>query len=319
MKIYPATDENILRGAALIKSGGVVSFPTETVYGLGADAFNPAAAARIFEIKNRPYFDPLIVHIAYLSQLEILSGDIDPMVWKLAGKFWPGPLTLVIKKLDSVPDIITAGLDTIACRMPGHPVALRLIKEAGTPIAAPSANPFGYLSPTKAEHVLDSLGDRVDMILDGGECPVGIESTIISLVNGRSLLRPGGIPLEEIEKITGKIIRPGPEISIPLAPGQFLSHYSPSTPVRIEKKINFTEDGAGYLLFHQPEGYYPGERTEILTKTGDLKEAAANLFSSMHRLDRLQLKVIIAEPVEEAGLGLAIMDRLKRASKKKQG
>ena len=194
------------KATAIIKGGGIVAFPTETVYGLGADAFNPLAVARIFEAKNRPLFDPLIVHIADLSQMEALASRVDKRAGRLAGRFWPGPLTLIMPRSERVPDIVTAGLDTVAVRMPDHLIALELIRSSGTPIAAPSANRFGYISPTKAAHVLDQLGERVDMIIDGGDCSVGVESTIIKLDEGRNvILRPGGLPVEEIEAVIGPV------------------------------------------------------------------------------------------------------------------
>ncbi|MCL0069683.1 L-threonylcarbamoyladenylate synthase, partial [Dehalococcoidia bacterium] len=197
--------EAIREAASVIQNGGVVAFPTETVHGLGADAFNPEAVARIFELKNRPRFDPLIVHVAELSDVEKIWLKADDRAKKLMERFWPGPLTIVLPKRPEVPHIVTAGLPTVAVRLPSHPVALSLIREARTPIAAPSANPFGYLSPTTAEHVREQLGDGIEIILDGGSCPVGVESTIIALYEEEPLLlRPGGTPLEEIERVIGR-------------------------------------------------------------------------------------------------------------------
>ena len=209
----------IEQAAKIIRKGGIVAFPTETVYGLGADAFNALAVARIFEVKGRPYFDPLIVHVANPADVEKLVKEIPPSAKKLMERFWPGPLTVVLLKVNNIPDIVTAGLRTVAIRMPNHPMALSLIKESRCPIAAPSANPFGYLSPTTAEHVREQLGDRVDLILDGGPCPVGVESTIVSFLEKKSrLLRPGGVPLEEIESIIGKV-EVSPIDDRPSAPG----------------------------------------------------------------------------------------------------
>ncbi len=306
------------KAAGIIKSGGIVAFPTETVYGLGADAFNPIAVARIFEAKGRPLFDPLIVHIADLSQMRRLTTGMDRRAGRLAGRFWPGPLTLVLPKHELVPDIVTAGLDTVAIRMPDHLIARDLIMGSGTPIAAPSANRFGYISPTKATHVLDQLGDRVDMIIDGGGCAVGVESTIIKLDGDRSvILRPGGVPIEEIEAVIGPVERGSLAAKGPEAPGQLPSHYSPSIPVYLVesvREIDFSRSDAGYLLYTKPECDVPEGRTEILSAGGDLKEAAANLFSALHRLDRMNVRVIMAEAVPEHGLGLAIMDRLRRAA-----
>lgn len=306
------------KATAIIKGGGIVAFPTETVYGLGADAFNPLAVARIFEAKNRPLFDPLIVHIADLSQMGMLASRVDKRAGRLAGRFWPGPLTMVMPRSERVPDIVTAGLDTVAVRMPDHLIALDLIRLSGTPIAAPSANRFGYISPTKAAHVLEQLGERVDMIIDGGPCTVGVESTIIKLDEGRSIiLRPGGVPIEEIEAVIGPVVTAAPSGVNPEAPGQLPSHYSPTIPVRLADSagaIDFSREDAGFLLYKRPESGAPAGRTEILSVNGDLQEAAANLFSALHRLDRMKISVIIAEPVPERGLGIAIMDRLRRAS-----
>ncbi len=306
------------KAAGIIKSGGIVAFPTETVYGLGADAFNPLAVARIFEAKGRPLFDPLIVHIADLSQMKRLTTGMDRRAGRLAGRFWPGPLTLVLPKHGLVPDIVTAGLDTVAIRMPDHLIARDLIIGSGTPIAAPSANRFGYISPTKASHVLDQMGDRVDMIIDGGDCAVGVESTIIKLDGERSvILRPGGVPVEEIESVIGPVERGALAAQGPEAPGQLPSHYSPSISVYLAesiRQIDFSRSDAGFLLFKKPAFEVPAGRTEILSTDGDLKEAAANLFSALHRLDRMNVRVIMAEAVPENGLGLAIMDRLRRAA-----
>src|SRR4030043_2157115 len=197
---------SIRQAAGLIKKGGLVAFPTETVYGLGANAFNPIAVARIFEVKKRPHFDPLIVHVASQGDLDKLGSEIPSDAKKVMKQFWPGPLTIVLLKKEEVPEIVTSGLPTVAVRMPRHPMTLSLIELAGSPIVGPSANPFGYLSPTTAEHVRDQLGDQIDFILDGGSCEVGVESTIVSFFEKEPmLLRPGGVPLEEIEPIIGKV------------------------------------------------------------------------------------------------------------------
>ncbi|OHD64565.1 MAG: threonylcarbamoyl-AMP synthase [Spirochaetes bacterium RBG_13_51_14] len=311
------------KATAIIKSGGIIAFPTETVYGLGADAFNPLAVARIFEAKNRPLFDPLIVHIANLAQMSQLASRVDKRAGRLAGRFWPGPLTLVLPKNELVPDIVTAGLDTVAVRMPDHLIALDLIHRSGTPIAAPSANRFGYISPTKAAHVLEQLGERVDMIIDGGDCTVGVESTIVKLDGDRNIiLRPGGVPIEEIEAMIGPAERVTETEKKPEAPGQFPSHYSPTVPVQLAdniRDIDFSRPDAGFLLFRKPDFDVPLERTEILSIDGDLKEAAANLFSALHLLDKMKIRVIVAEPVPENGLGIAIMDRLRKAARREIG
>ena len=297
MKISHPTKRNMRKAAHIIKGGGIVAFPTETVYGLGADAFNPIAVTKIFEAKNRPFFDPMIVHISDLSQMSKLAININKNAGRLAGRFWPGPLTMVLQKTAMVPDIVTSGLPSVAIRMPNHLLAIELIRRAKTPIAAPSANPFGYLSPTCASHVLEQLDDKADMIIDGGECSVGLESTIIKVVEDRNiLLRHGGIPVEEIEELIGEVEKPAGRESDPEAPGQMKSHYSPSVPVKLVnniREIDFTDMNAGYLLFKSPKVIFPFDRTEILSAKGDMVEAASNLFSSLHRLDKLNLKVYI--------------------------
>jgi L-threonylcarbamoyladenylate synthase len=317
MNIVSTTEENIRKAAGIIKNGGLVAFPTETVYGLGADALNPVAAAGIFEAKKRPFFDPLIVHIADISHVEKIAEKPGPKVLKLMERFWPGPLTIVLNKKDIVPDIVTSGIPTVAVRMPVHPAALALIRAAETPIAAPSANRFGCLSPTTAEHVRSQLGDSVDMILDGGQCSIGIESTIIKIMNNRFyLLRPGGVAPEEIEDFTGEVLLTEPQGDKPEAPGQLPYHYSPEKQVILTDKITGTEERSGYLFFRNPGIPYPEDRSKILSENGDLREAAANLFSHLHRLDMLDVDKIYVERVEGSGLGVAIMDRLKKASMK---
>jgi L-threonylcarbamoyladenylate synthase len=314
-------DELIQQAAEIIKQGGVVAFPTETVYGLGADALNPLAVARVFEIKDRPYFDPLIVHIADLNEMSRLVTGFPPDADKLIQRCWPGPLTIVLFKTEEVPDLVTAGLPTVAIRMPSHPMALRLIKEAGRPIAAPSANPFGYVSPTTAEHVRDQLGHRVDLILDGGPCKVGLESTIVSFSGEKPrVLRPGGLPLEEIEAIIGRVeLGPGEEEK-PSSPGRLPRHYAPRTPIVIdgwEKDLEaYQNKKTGLLAFRQVPVSFPLCDAEVLSPEGDLREAAVNLFAAIRRLDALNLDVILAESVPEVGLGRAIMDRLRRASRR---
>jgi L-threonylcarbamoyladenylate synthase len=310
--------EAIHQAAEIIRQGGIVAFPTETVYGLGADAYNPLAVARVFEVKRRPTFDPLIVHIASSAHLKKLVKDIPSGARKLTEKLWPGPLTVVLFKEEHIPDIVTAGLPTVALRMPSHPMALSLIKESKCPIAAPSANPFGYLSPTTAEHVRGQLADQVDLILDGGPCPVGVESTIVSFSENKPrLLRPGGVSLEEIESIIGKV-EISPIKDRPVAPGMLPRHYAPRTPIVLdwdEKHLDsYKGKKIGFLAFREPENFLQFQHIEVLSKKGDFREAAANLFSAIRRLDALDLDLILAEAVPEAGLGRAIMDRLRRAT-----
>jgi len=310
----------IRQAAEIIRQGGIVAFPTETVYGLGADAYNPLAVARVFEVKRRPFFDPLIVHIASPAHLKKLVKDIPSGARKLTEKLWPGPLTVVLFKEEHIPDIVTAGLPTVALRMPSHPMALSLIKESKCPLAAPSANPFGYLSPTTAEHVRSQLADQVDLILDGGPCPVGVESTIVSFSENKPrLLRPGGVSLEEIESIIGKV-EISPIRDRLVAPGMLPRHYAPRTPIVLdwdEKHLDsYKGKKIGFLAFREPENFLQFQHIEVLSKKGDFREAAANLFSAIRRLDALDLDLILAEAVPEAGLGRAIMDRLRRATSK---
>ncbi len=309
----------IRQAAQIIKSGGLVAFPTETVYGLGADAFNPFAVARIFEVKKRPSFDPLIVHVANPADMKKLVKEIPLNAKKLTERFWPGPLTVVLLKEEYIPDIVTAGLPTLAIRMPSHPMALSLIRESNSPIAAPSANLFGYVSPTTAEHVREQLGDQVDLILDGGPCPVGVESTIISFLEEKPrLLRPGGVSLEEIESIIGKVEISQNEEGKPSAPGMLPSHYAPRTPIILDWDdkclVIYKEKNIGLLTFQEPRNHLKFHHIEVLSKKGDLREAAANLFAAIRRLDRLNLDFILADTIPEIGLGRAIMDRLRRAS-----
>jgi len=320
--IEKATPEAIRRAAELIRRGKLVAFPTETVYGLGADALNPEAVARIFEVKRRPRFDPLIVHIADPREVEQLCERVDERARLLMREFWPGPLTLVLPKRGEVPEIVTAGLPTVAVRMPNHPVALELIRKAQTPIAAPSANPFGYLSPTTAEHVYEQLGEEIEMILDGGPCPVGVESTILDLTEEEpQLLRAGGVPVEELERVLGRSVRKAPEGDRPRSPGQLSQHYAPRTPLRLlppgeaARARPPKDKRAGLLLFRAPDALPEGyARVEVLSERGDLREAAARLFAALHCLDRADLDLILAELAPEEGLGMAINERLRKAA-----
>jgi len=320
-QVLPASDHESIRLAAeIIRGGGLVAFPTETVYGLGADALNPDAVAKIFEAKQRPSFDPLIVHIAMRASLDRLVETISLDDHRLMDAFWPGPLTVVLPKRAQVPDLVTAGLPTIAIRMPAHPVAQMLIREAGVPIAAPSANPFGYVSPTCAQHVLDGLGDRVDLILDGGPCPIGVESTIVSMGGAwPELLRPGSITLAEIQEVIGSIMQASAGLAV-IAPGQLPRHYATRTPVTIlaaqgARPILHGHERAGLLAMLTPG--HVDERfcaIEVLSASGDLREAGRNLFAALRRLDALNLDRLFSEPCDEQGLGLAVMDRLRRCA-----
>jgi L-threonylcarbamoyladenylate synthase len=311
----------IADAARCLRSGGLVALPTETVYGLGADALNPRAVARIFEVKQRPFFDPLIVHVPDLDAARTLTTQIPPAAVELARRFWPGPLTLVLEKQLIVPDIVTAGLPTVAIRVPAHPVAQALLHAAGCPIAAPSANLFGRISPTTAEHVREQLGTLVDMIVDGGPCRVGVESTVLSLVESPPvLLRHGGVPLEDLTAVVGAIaFLEVHDDSGPMpAPGMLTQHYAPRTPMQIVTNWeHVTADReSGILAFQQFDRSSEFGRVELLTPTGDMAEAAANLFAAMRRLDASGLRTIFAEPAPDRGLGRAINDRLQRAAAK---
>lgn len=306
------------RAAGILRNGGIVAFPTETVYGLGAATFNEKAVARVFEVKGRPRFDPLIVHVSRPDQLPLLVDHIPSAAQSLIRQFWPGPLTLVLPKSLRVPDLVTAGLPTVAVRMPRHPLALELIKRTGIPIAAPSANPFGYVSPTTAEHVVRHLGNRIDMVLDGGPCAVGVESTVLSLIGQQpAILRAGGIAREDIERVIGDTIDHSVASGRPIAPGQTPSHYSPRTRILLAPNAVDIPFGArvGLLCFRPRDSTKGFAAVEVLSRDGDLREAAINLFAALHRLDAMDLNLIVADTVPETGLGLAVMDRLRRASR----
>jgi L-threonylcarbamoyladenylate synthase len=320
-RILEATDNGAIAEAAeVIRGGGLVAFPTETVYGLGADAQNAVAVARIFEAKQRPRIDPIIVHVADSEEANAYGELSQNAAQVLMERFWPGPLTLVVPKRDIVPPIVTAGLETVALRVPAHPVALALIRRAGTAIAAPSANLFSYVSPTEARHVSPELFDKVDLVLDGGRSQVGIESTIIALTDSRPcLLRAGGTPIEELESLLGKLDRFTDSPDRPLAPGQLKRHYATRTPLELisgSPDDFFLPPGekVGALVWSPLEHAERFAAVEVLSRSGDFREAAANLFGALRRLDHLGLDRIVAEPVPEIGLGAAIMDRLRRGS-----
>lgn len=315
--ILEATSENIVKAAEEIKRGNIVAFPTETVYGLGADGLNSIAVSKIFEAKNRPSFNPLIIHLCEHSQIHEVCSYTDERIDRLTEKFWPGPLTIVLPKKEIIPDIVTAGHETVAIRMPDHTVALELISQSGSPIAAPSANTFGFLSPTSAIHVNKQLEGKVDIILDGGESNVGVESTIIELIDGQfKLLRPGGLPKEDIESITGSISTGEGVVENPNAPGQLLHHYAPNVPIKFIDEVdpgNINPDRAAGLFFDEDKSGIKLAVVRILSGTGDLREAAANLFKYLHELEQEGPEIILAEKINETGLGIAIMDRLRKA------
>ncbi|EYD72006.1 L-threonylcarbamoyladenylate synthase [Limimaricola hongkongensis] len=304
-------DETGLRRAAeMLRRGGLVSFPTETVYGLGGDATDDAAVARIFEAKGRPSFNPLIVHLPDAEAVEAYCVMNDT-ARRLAATFWPGALTLVlpIRPYAGISKLVTAGLDTLAVRVPDHPLAQALLRETARPIAAPSANPSGRVSPTTVQHVLSGLAGRIEAVLDGGACGVGLESTILDCSGDTpALLRAGGLPAEAIEACLGAPLAPGPvaPASAPSAPGQLVSHYAPRGTVRLD--ATETEPGETYLGF----GALGADLN--LSPTGDLVEAASKLFDCLHRLDAMGATRIAVAPIPDHGLGRAINDRLRRAA-----
>ena len=304
---------SIETAARYIREGKLVAFPTETVYGLGADALNPLAVAKIFELKERPSFDPLIIHIADLARMEELIQNTDERIFRLAEKFWPGPLTMVLPKSKRVPDIATSGLPTVGIRMPANDFALELIRACGCPVAAPSANKFGRISPTTAAHVKKQL-PHVDYILDGGKTTVGIESTIIKLTaHGFQVLRNGIITREELEEVVPFDSNPVTEKLA--APGMMKSHYSPRKKLLIADSASMKTDKskAGLISFsgEMEKGY---RKVIRVSETKDLRDYAVNIFEAMHAFeDDNDIEIMIAEPVSETGIGKAIMDRLRKA------
>ena len=311
----------IARAVELLRKGELVALPTETVYGLAANALNPIAVAKIFEAKERPRFDPLIVHLPnreWLKRISDLPAGDRQLILKLADKFWPGPFTMVLPKREIVPDIVTAGLDTVAVRISAHPLFTEILGELNEPLAAPSANRFGRVSPTTAQHVLDELDGRIPLIVDAGPTEHGIESTIVAIRDGRiTILRRGPITDEQLSAFADILSGTGTQrIS---APGQLPSHYTPTTPLRL---INNAEtfppqknQRVGLLAWSDSfRSARPFTAVRNLSERGDLREAAANLFRYLRELDALGLDLIVAERVPSQGLGAAIMDRLERAS-----
>jgi L-threonylcarbamoyladenylate synthase len=296
----------------------LVAIPTETVYGLAGNALDEKAVLSIFETKNRPSFDPLIVHTDSLEKLAHYVQEIPEKAVLLAKEFWPGPLTLLLPKKDIIPDLVTSGLDTVAVRIPDHPLTLELLSELDFPLAAPSANPFGYISPTTASHVNQQLGEKIPYILDGGECGIGIESTIIGFVDGvPTIYRLGGLAIEAIENVVGAVGLMPHSSSNPQAPGMLKSHYAPRKPFFLHDRETIptaSDQLTGYLLFDQFIEGIDQKYQRILSPQGDLKEAAHNLFAYLRELDAQPVKRIFAEFVPDVDLGRAINDRLKRAA-----
>lgn len=313
-RVLKADSEAIRAAVACLSAGGLVAFPTETVYGLGADARNGQAVARLYAAKGRPAFNPLIAHVADLAAARAL-GRFDDAAERLAAAFWPGPLTLVLPKAAGCPvsDLALAGLDSVAVRVPAHPLAHELLTAFGAPVVAPSANRSGHVSPTSAAHVLGDLRGRIDLILDGGPCTVGVESTIVACLERPTLLRPGGVAREHIERVLGcALTAPAADTGDkPVAPGMLASHYAPKAWLRLNAEM--PREGEALLAFG-PAPAAPGATTLNLSPRGDLVEAAANLFSHLRALDASGARTIAVMPVPHEGLGEAINDRLQRAA-----
>jgi len=349
MNYFSVSTDSLRRAAQILREGGLVAFPTETVYGLGADAFNAQALAKIFEVKNRPRFDPLIIHIAALETLEkvadfsVLGKETRQKLFLLAENLWPGPLSIVLPKNKKIPGIATAGLETAAIRFPDHEAARELISLSTGALAAPSANPFGSLSPTRAEHVRDKFGDKVDMILDGGPARIGLESTVIDITTGTAkssygddssrlsvkILRPGGTPKEAIEKLIGPVEDGSPVTDVSkglVSPGQLKSHYAPHVPLVVFnmediEKIAYEKDSA-FLFFNGSarEAWISAQKPpksaviRVLSERGQVLEAASRFFETLHELDNGKILRIFVQLAPQEGLGSAINDRIFHAS-----
>ncbi len=308
---------NIAEAAGILSNGGIVGIPTETVYGLAANAFNADAVVKIFEAKKRPFFDPLIVHTNSIDRVAEFVDEVPELAYALYQKFAPGPLTILLKKNAAIiPDIVTAGLDTVAVRIPNHSLTLELLSQLPFPLAAPSANPFGYVSPTTAQHVNEQLGTEVPYILDGGPCEVGLESTIISIEGDKIIIhRLGGITIDDLKAFSANVVMQINASSNPVAPGTLESHYAPNKKVFFED--NYPEDTAlvnvGYIGFDKPHSGVKAENQMLLSPTGSLAEAAHNLFAALRGMDKLGIDTILVARFPQQGLGLAINDRLTRA------
>lgn len=315
--------QDIQEAANWLQAGEVVGIPTETVYGLAGNALNEKALLRIFEVKQRPFFDPLILHVASVDAISEWVSDFPAEARELAMRFMPGPLTLVLRKKDSIPDLVSSGMDTVAIRVPRHPLTLELLGQLPFPLAAPSANPFGYISPTTAGHVDKQLGEKIPYILDGGPCAVGLESTILDF-SGEvpRVLRKGGLAVETLEDLLGKLEVSQTGSSNPKAPGMLESHYAPRIPLTLDKdypvKQGIPPQRIGTLCFSRFMENIPTENQLLLSAEGNLEEAARNLFKALRQLESGGYDLILAEHVPEEGLGKAINDRLARAAGKKR-
>lgn len=310
---------NIEIAKQLLEQGELVAIPTETVYGLAGNALNEVAVLEIFKVKDRPQFDPLIVHVASLEKAKELVDDFPEKAERLAARFWPGPLTLLLKKKPHIPDLVTSGLDTVGVRCPNHELTRALLQQLPFPLAAPSANPFGYISPTRAEHVNEQLGDKIKYILDGGECVVGIESTIVGFEDDYPVVyRLGGLGIEQIESVVGKVRVQLNTSSNPQAPGQLKSHYAPKKKMMLgdlaELIHKYGTARVGVLTFQKQISQVDFSNQLALSAEGNLAEAAQRLFASLRALDKKDVDIILAEEVPNMGLGKAINDRLRRAA-----
>ncbi len=311
--------KDIGKAKELLEQRELVGIPTETVYGLAGNALDEDAVVKIFTVKDRPRFDPLIVHVASLAQARQLVESFPNKAEQLARKFWPGPVTFLLRKKGIIPDLVTSGMDTVGIRCPDHALTQSLLKSLAFPLAAPSANPFGYVSPTQPDHVNAQLGDRIKYILDGGECRVGIESTIIGFETEiPTIFRLGGLSIEDIEKTIGPVELHLNTSSDPKSPGQLKSHYSPRKKVAwgvmAELLTRYTTQKIGVLAFRSKVAGVEPENQLILSPTGNLEEAAKHLFAKLRELDKKNIDIILAEEVPDMGLGKAINDRLRRAA-----
>ena len=308
----------IEKAKQLLLQDEVVAIPTETVYGLAGNALSEKAVSKIFQAKNRPHFDPLIVHVSDVSEVSKYVEEISPLAFELMQAFWPGALTVLLPKKSCIPDLTTSGLSEVGIRIPDNPLTLELLKNLPFPLAAPSANPFGYISPTCAQHVEDQLGNKISYIFDGGACAVGIESTVLRVIDNEiEILRLGGISVEELQQFTAKIRVNDHSSSSPAAPGMLTSHYAPRKPIfvgNIHELIPlYSSKKIGILSFKED---YKIESQRILSKSGNFTEAAAHLFAYLRELDALDIDVILTEYLPNENLGRAINDKLKRASAK---
>ncbi|QQV02158.1 MULTISPECIES: L-threonylcarbamoyladenylate synthase [Chryseobacterium] len=313
--------KDIQKAIEALQNDELIALPTETVYGLAANAYNETAIKKIFELKKRPLYNPLIVHLHSKEQLKEVAKEIPEKAKILAEKFWPGSLTLVLKKQNHIPDLVTAGKDTVAVRVPQHLVALALLEQLDFPLVAPSANPFGSISPTSAKHVWNYFQENLPVILDGGDCSNGVESTIIGFQGDEAVLyRHGSVSVEEIEQVIGKIEMITRNDTTPDAPGMLSKHYAPKTKIILTENIeNEIQENSGKrigALIFKNQTKTAIAYQEVLSAEGDLKEASKNLYAALHRLDAMDLDIIIAERLPDSGLGITINDRLNRATKK---